>query len=153
MHHSLEIMFILPLMTGHLFWKATILNGFYRGIPLYMQTMFGVLRVVMSHIISCWFVWYIYPYSIGFLHWHYCSSAIEVTLKGAGNQSAPYHNKVRTVYTPLFTKRKESFRKISRSLEAARIGFKLFQSLWKLTGTPAAQLRRCLSNFRAIRSS
>ena len=27
MHHSLQIMFILPLMTGHLFSKATILAG------------------------------------------------------------------------------------------------------------------------------
>ena len=35
MHHSLQIMFILPLVTGHLFWKATILGGLYRGVPLY----------------------------------------------------------------------------------------------------------------------
>ena len=35
MHHSLQIMFILPLMTGHLFWKATILGGLYRGVSLY----------------------------------------------------------------------------------------------------------------------
>ena len=35
MHHSLQIMFILPFMTGHLFWKATILGGLYRGVPLY----------------------------------------------------------------------------------------------------------------------
>ena len=38
---------------------------------------------------------------------------------------------------------KSSYRKISWSLEAARFGFKLFQSL------PVA-LPRCLSNFRAI---
>ena len=37
MHHSLQIMFILPLMTGHLFWKATILGGLYRGVPLYTE--------------------------------------------------------------------------------------------------------------------
>ena len=37
MHHSLQIMFILPLMTGHLFWKATILGGLYRGVPLYLN--------------------------------------------------------------------------------------------------------------------
>ena len=36
MHHSLQIIFILPLMTGHLFWKATILGGLYRGVPLYL---------------------------------------------------------------------------------------------------------------------
>ena len=38
MHHSLQIMFILPLMPGHLFWKATFfLGGFYRGVPLYFD--------------------------------------------------------------------------------------------------------------------
>ena len=46
---------------------------------------------------------------------------------------------------------KTSYRKISLSLEAARFGFKLFQSLWNLAGTSAALLLRCLSNFRAIR--
>ena len=33
---------------------------------------------------------------------------------------------------------KTSYRKISWSLEPARFGFKLFQSLWNLTGTSAA---------------
>ena len=33
---------------------------------------------------------------------------------------------------------KTSYGKISWSLEAARFGFRLFQSLWNLTGTPAA---------------
>ena len=47
---------------------------------------------------------------------------------------------------------KTSYRKISWSLEAARFGFRLFQSLWNLTGTSAAALPWCLSNFRAIRS-
>ena len=46
---------------------------------------------------------------------------------------------------------KTSYRKISWSLEAARFGFKLFQSLWNLAGTSAALLPMCLSNFRAIR--
>ena len=45
-----------------------------------------------------------------------------------------------------------SYRKFSWSLEAARFGFRLFQSLWNLTGTSAATLSRCLSNSRAIRS-
>ena len=43
-----------------------------------------------------------------------------------------------------------SYRKISWSLEAARFIFRIFQSLWKLTGTSAAALPRCLSNFKAI---
>ena len=46
---------------------------------------------------------------------------------------------------------KTSYRKITWSLEAARFGFKLIQSLWNLAGTSAALLPRCLSNFRAIR--
>ena len=46
---------------------------------------------------------------------------------------------------------KTSYRKISWSLEAARFGFKLFQSLWNLAGTSVALLPMCLSNFRTIR--
>ena len=46
---------------------------------------------------------------------------------------------------------KTSYGKISWRLEAARFGFGLFQSLWNLTGTSAAALPRCLSNFRALR--
>ena len=53
---------------------------------------------------------------------------------------------------PLFTNGRTSFRKISRSLKAARFGFRFFQSLWNLTGTPTAALPRCLSTFWAIRS-
>ena len=45
-----------------------------------------------------------------------------------------------------------SYRKISWSLEAVRFGFKLFQSLWNWTGTSAAILLRCLSNFRTFHS-
>ena len=46
---------------------------------------------------------------------------------------------------------KTSYCKISWSLETARFGFGLYQSLWNFTGTSAALLPRCLSNFRAIR--
>ena len=45
---------------------------------------------------------------------------------------------------------KTSYRKIAWSIEAARFGFRHIQSLWNLTGTSAAVLPRCLSNFRAI---
>ena len=44
-----------------------------------------------------------------------------------------------------------SFHKISRSLDAARFGFELFQSPWQLTDISAATLSRCLSNLRLIR--
>ena len=43
-HHLLQIMFILPLMTGHLFWKATILGGLYRGVPLYQFFKYGTMN-------------------------------------------------------------------------------------------------------------
>ena len=46
-----------------------------------------------------------------------------------------------------------SYREISWVLEAARFGFKLFQSLWLLTGTSVTVLPQCLSHFRAIQSS
>ena len=39
MYHSLQIMCILPLMTGNFFWKATILGGLLRGVPLYVITV------------------------------------------------------------------------------------------------------------------
>ena len=45
---------------------------------------------------------------------------------------------------------KTSYRQISRSLEAARLGFIMIVSLWHLTGISAAVLPRCLSNFRAM---
>ena len=73
--------------------------------------------------------------------------------------SQPKQNRMRCLSVPRhFTNlglyslsRKTSYRKISWSLEAARFGFKLFQSLWNLAGTSASLLPRCLSNFRAIR--
>ena len=40
-------MFILPIMTGHLFWKATILGGLYRGNPLYVANL---KWVILQHI-------------------------------------------------------------------------------------------------------
>ena len=51
----------------------------------------------------------------------------------------------------LFTSQRTPYWKISRTPEAAGLGFKLFQSLWNLTGTSAAALPRCLSNSRASR--
>ena len=41
--------------------------------------------------------------------------------------------------------------KISWSLEAARFVFEIVRSLWNLTGTSAALLPKCLSNFKAMR--
>ena len=46
-----------------------------------------------------------------------------------------------------------SYHNISWSLKAARFMFRLFQTLWNLTGTSTATLSRCLSNFRAMRLS
>ena len=52
---------------------------------------------------------------------------------------------------PVSISEKTSFRKISSSLEAARFVFRIVRSLWNLTGTSAAVLPMCLSNFKAIR--
>ena len=47
---------------------------------------------------------------------------------------------------------KTSYCKISKqSLEAARFVFRIVRSLWNLTGTSAAGLPKCLSNFKAMR--
>ena len=46
---------------------------------------------------------------------------------------------------------KASYHKISWSLDATRFGFRLFKSLWHLTGTSTAALSSCLSNVRAMR--
>ena len=50
------------------------------------------------------------------------------------------------------SKRTDVAPKISYIRDAARFQFRLFQSIWNLTGTSAAALRKCLSNFRAMRS-
>ena len=51
---------------------------------------------------------------------------------------------------PVSISEKTSFRKISWSLETARFVFRIIRSLWNLTGTSAALLPMCLSNFKAI---
>ena len=53
---------------------------------------------------------------------------------------------------PIFTKR-ASYHKISWSLKAARLWFKLFQWRWPLKGTSIAALSSCQSNFKALRHS
>ena len=60
----------------------------------------------------------------------------------------PFHNCHQGLYS---LSGKTSYCKISWSLEVARFGFRLFQSLWNLTGPSAAALPRCLSNFGAVR--
>ena len=45
-------MFNLPLMTGHSFWKVTILGGLYRGVPMYVVfVMFFKSRFFLIHFI------------------------------------------------------------------------------------------------------
>ena len=51
---------------------------------------------------------------------------------------------------PVSISEKMSFRKISLSLEAAKFVFRIVRSLWNLTGTSAAVLPMCPSNFKAI---
>ena len=46
--------------------------------------------------------------------------------------------------------RKTSYRKISWSLEVARLDVVMFVSLWNMTSISAALLPRCLSNFKAM---
>ena len=53
MPHSLQVMFILPLMTGHLFWKATILGVLYRGVPPYVMEI-GLVNIKQIPIYKKW---------------------------------------------------------------------------------------------------
>ena len=63
------------------------------------------------------------------------------------------HYRIKALQMGLYSQSgRTSYRRISRIIKAARFGFTVFQSLWNLTGTSAAALPRCLSNFRAIRS-
>ena len=54
---------------------------------------------------------------------------------------------------PVSISEKTFYRKISWSLEAARLVFRIVRSLWNLTGTSATLLPMCLSNFKAMRQS
>ena len=40
--------FFLPLMTGHLFWKATILGGLYKGVPLFRNAFSWMKNFVLQ---------------------------------------------------------------------------------------------------------
>ena len=53
---------------------------------------------------------------------------------------------------PVSISDKTSYVKISQRLEGTRSDEEMFVSLWNLTGTSAAVLPRCLSNFRAMRT-
>ena len=55
------------------------------------------------------------------------------------------------VLGPVYISDKASYCKISQSLEAARFVFRVVGSLWSLTGTTAAMLPTCLSNFKLMR--
>ena len=48
---------------------------------------------------------------------------------------------------PVLISDKTSYHKISQSLEATRFVLRIVRSLWNLTGTSAALLPKCLSNF------
>ena len=49
----LIIMFISPLMTGHLFWKATFLGGLYGGIPLYISSNWLIIGSGNTGFVIC----------------------------------------------------------------------------------------------------
>ena len=97
-----------------------------------------------------------FPYNDVIMYWSYLDWGFEEFTSLRANLPNPSHLRVAsksTVSNPLglySQSGRTSYGKISRSLEAARFGFKLVPSLWNLTGTSAAPLPRCLLNFRAI---
>ena len=52
---------------------------------------------------------------------------------------------------PVLISDKTSYCAVSQSVEVTIFVFKIVRSLWNLTGTSAALLQRCLSNFKAMR--
>ena len=102
---------------------------------------------------SYWFMQVMHILYSRLLEWPWanteCPGASQVTLKdmvkiSTGTESQQNHQ------GPVSISEKTSFGKISSSLEAARFVFRIFRSLWNLTGTSAAVLPVCLSNFKAI---
>ena len=82
--------------------------------------------------------------------WRHCN----VPFDPAGNEVRIIilYNWVRiTAAGPLFTKRKDVLPQDLGKSRSREIHVWTLQSLWNLTGTSAATLSRCLSNFRAIR--
>ena len=75
------------------------------------------------------------------------SSYLHNGISYAGKMSSLYWMRA---LGPVSISDKTSNRKISYSLEGARLGVKMLVSLRNLTGTSGAVLPRCLSNFRAI---
>ena len=130
--------------------------------------------------VSIWYYIYVHSYVV-FLRWHVCDTPSGHEMCGTDNDVVTSHFDLKIslfiyfiklyfcmgqktafhllslcwhmrLYQGLYSlSGKTSYRKISWSLEAARFGFKFFQSLWNLAGTSAALLPGCLSNFRAIR--
>ena len=79
--------------------------------------------------------------------WNFLVRLLRLVNRGPGN-----HPNVTEATLGLYSlSAKTSYCKISWSLEGARFGFRLFQSLWNLTGPSAAVLPRYLSSFRAVR--
>ena len=94
----------------------------------------------------------------GFRVWHYLVSVwvpvpVLALLGDLPNFKEIASSRLTTTFPDLYSlSGRTSYRKNSWSLEAARFRFRLFQSLWNLTGTSAAAQPRCLSNFRMMRS-
>ena len=65
-----------------------------------------------------------------------------------------YHGRCykRHIQGPVSISDKTSYCKISSSLEVVRFVCRIVRSLWNLTGTSAALLPVCLSNFKVMRS-
>ena len=82
-------------------------------------------------------------------HWHCLSHCIVLCVLGAVSHIQSLYQRFR--HQGLYSASGEaSYCKISWCLGAARFGFRLFQSLWKLKGTSVILLSTCLSYFGVI---
>ena len=86
-----------------------------------------------------------------FLHYVHCKNALLDCSAPGGErcESLTWVDEI-GVQGPVSISDKTSYCKISWSIEAARFVFRFVRSLWNLTGTSAALLSKCLSNFKEI---
>ena len=92
-------------------------------------------------------LWHIYKCRMANMSWRTC-----VVVKQIQSQNFTEFSPNLLIHQgPVSISEKTSYRKISWSLEATRFVFRVVRSLWNLTGTSAALLPMCLSNFKAIR--
>ena len=98
------------------------------------------------YVINCHGIDYaMYP---GLPYWRVSSTSTVLVLRNDNDRQCKYIS----TFSLMPLSGRMSYHKIWWSLQAAKFGVGLFQTLWNLTGSSVAALSRCLSNCRAVHS-